>query len=336
LVKKNEKILVNLVLISTFATVKFIRQKIQINMTRPKVLVIGSTNVDMVIKSEKLPTKGETVMGGSFYMNIGGKGANQAVAAVRAGGETVFVSKVGDDSFAKEAVTSFIKEGIHCKYIVHDEKNSTGIALIMVDNCGSNIISVASGANSTLSQYDVYAVIDELKHSKVVLMQLEIPVNLVAYITKFANKHLKPLILNPAPATALTDELLSKITFITPNETEAEILTGVRIDSEKTAKQAAEYLLNKGVKNVIITMGSQGVYIHNYEVSQLVPAPIVNAVDTTAAGDTFNGAFAVAIAEGKTLIEAAKFGIKAASISVTRLGAMQSAPTRKEILETEL
>jgi ribokinase len=297
-----------------------------------KILVIGSSNTDMVIKTEKLPAPGETILGGTFLLNPGGKGANQAVSAARLGGKVTFVTKRGNDLFGNQAVGLLMREGIDTQFVVKDSELPSGVALITVDSNGENSIVVAPGSNGNLLQEDIPAKLFETGRFEILLLQLEIPLSTVEYsaITAAANRI--KVILNPAPAQKLSDNLLKHTWLITPNETEAEILTGITVSDITTAENAAISFQEKGVKNVIITMGAAGAYVKSESFTGMVPGIKVKAVDTTAAGDVFNGALAVALAEGKDLKEAAAFANKAASISVTRLGAQASAPYRNEIL----
>ena len=296
-----------------------------------KIVVIGSTNTDMVVKSRKIPSPGETILGGTFMMNPGGKGANQAVAAARLNGNVTFVTKMGNDLFGEQAKHIFDFEGIDSRYIVNDPKNPSGIALIMVDQDGENCIVVAPGSNGTLSAYDIAEDVYGNDPSDVFLMQLEVPVSTIEFVAQKVSERGNRVILNPAPARQLSDDLLNCVDIITPNEVEAEILTGIKVVDAASAEEAADKLMSTGVKNVIITMGAAGAFLHTDKVSKLIPVVPVRAVDTTAAGDVFNGALAVAISEGKDLEEAVVFANKAASISVTRMGAQASAPYRKEI-----
>ena len=296
-----------------------------------KIIVIGSSNTDMVIKSKRLPAPGETILGGTFLMNPGGKGANQAVAASRLGGNVTFVTKTGNDIFGSEAKQLFDKEKINTRFIIKDEKNPSGVALINVDENGENSIVVASGSNGTLSAYDIYDEVFKTEPSDIFLMQLEIPVSTVEFVAEKASDNGNRVILNPAPARQLSDDLLKCLYLITPNETEAELLTGIKVHDISSAEKAALYLQDKGIKNVIITMGASGAYVLTGKISSMITVIPVKAIDTTAAGDVFNGALAVAISEGKEIVDAVTFANKAASISVTRMGAQASAPYRKEI-----
>jgi ribokinase len=300
-------------------------------MNPKKILVVGSSNTDMVIKTNNFPAPGETILGGRFLMNAGGKGANQAVAAARLGGVVTFVGKIGDDIFGKQAVQQLEDEGINVDFVAVDPENPSGVAMITVDRHAENSIVVAPGSNGTLSPVDFDKAGTELAGSELVLMQLEIPIPTVEYIARKAAEQQKKVILNPAPAAALSDELLQNLYIITPNETEAELLTGIKITDEASALKAANQLHAKGVQSVIITMGAAGAFLFENGQLQLIKAPKVEAIDTTAAGDTFNGALAVALSEGKTIAESVAFANKAAAISVTRIGAQSSVPYRKEI-----
>ena len=304
-------------------------------MSLSKIIVIGSANTDMVVKAQKLPLPGETILGGTFFMNAGGKGANQAVAAARLGGSVTLVTKVGNDVFGRQTIEGLKKENINTDYVFIDEINPSGTALIIVNAEGENCIVVAPGANANLLPADIEKV-EELATAAVILMQLEIPIETIKSVAKRAKARGQKLILNPAPAQPLDDELLKGLFLITPNETEASLLTGITVEDELTATKAADIFLKKGVQNVIITLGKQGVYFKNKEQEIKVNAPEVKAMDTTAAGDTFSGALTVAITEKMDLIttgweKAIQFAVKAASISVTRMGAQASVPYRNEI-----
>lgn len=300
-------------------------------MSLSKIVVIGSSNTDMVIKTDKLPVPGETKLGGIFFMNAGGKGANQAVAVERIGGNVTFVTKVGNDIFGKQAIAGFEKENINTGYVFIDEEAPSGTALIMVNDQGENCIAVAPGANANLLPSDIEKV-KTINSAEIILMQLEIPIETISSVIKNAKANKQKVILNPAPAQKLDNSLLSGLFMITPNETEAYFLTGIKVFDEVSASQAAGVFISNGVQNVVITMGTSGAYIFADGISKMVPVNPVKAVDTTAAGDVFNGALAVAISEGKDIEEAVSFANKAAAISVTRIGAQCSVPYRKEIV----
>ena len=296
-----------------------------------KIVIVGSSNTDMVVRSGHLPTPGETVLGGHFIMNPGGKGANQAVAAARLGGAVSFIARVGADVFGREAIGVFQGHGINTAYVTIDEETPSGIALIMVDDAGENCISVALGANATMKKSDLDNARNNIEQAAFVLVQLEIPMVVVEHLVRISNEENVKVVLNPAPAQALGDEVLQSLYAITPNQSEAEFLTSIKVMDEDTARIAAQRLINKGVEIVIITMGSKGAYILSKEIDQLVHCPKVKAVDTTAAGDTFNGALVVGLSEGMSLVEAVEFANKAAAYSVTKIGAQVSTPTRNNL-----
>lgn len=297
-----------------------------------KILVVGSSNTDMVVKSDRIPKPGETVLGGEFFTFSGGKGANQAVAAARLGGEVTFLAKVGEDNLGIAAMEGLRKEGIDVSRIITASDIHSGIALILVNQKGENSISVASGANMRFSQSDILENQDLVCNADVILVQLEIPIEAVQALVELAQRFGKKVILNPAPAQFLSDELISKLFLLTPNETEAELLTGIPVTDLVSAEKAARTLLEKGTKAVIITLGATGAFLLTKEVAELIPSVQVEAVDTTAAGDTFNGALAVALVEGMELREAVRFANRAAAISVTRMGAQSSLPYRSELI----
>lgn len=297
-----------------------------------KIVVVGSMNMDMVVKTSHIPQPGETVLGGSFLMNPGGKGANQAVAVARLGGEVAFIGKIGDDIFGKQSSQLFDEEGVDTRGILADLSSPSGIALITVDERGENSIVVAPGANAHLEPTDVERVLDKYPDSKILLIQLEIPMRTVEYACRIAQHKGMQVILNPAPANELVPTIFGLIDVITPNEHEAEMLSGVRITDIPSARQAAESIHAQGVRHVIITLGKQGAALLEDGVFYHIPAPVVETVDTTAAGDVFNGALAVAIAEGKGLTDAVSFACRAASIAVTKMGAQSSIPFRNEVL----
>lgn len=299
-------------------------------MSTNKIIVIGSANTDMVVKAKTLPLPGETIMGGTFFMNAGGKGANQAVAAARLGGHVTLVAKVGNDIFGKQTIDGLREENINTGFVFVDELSPSGTAIIMVNEEGENCIVVAPGANANLLPADIEKVID-IEKAAIILMQLEIPMETIASVAKKAKANHQKVIINPAPAQLLADELMNGLFLVTPNETEASLLTGITVVDETTASQAVDVFLKKGVQNVIITMGKQGAYFQNKNLKLMVDAPIVQALDTTAAGDTFSGALAVALTENMEWEKAMNFAIEAASVSVTRLGAQASVPYRNEI-----
>ncbi len=298
------------------------------------IIVIGSSNTDMVVKTSHLPVPGETVLGGDFFMNAGGKGANQAVAAARYGNRVVFVAKTGNDLFGEQVRKSMKEDGIVTDYVFIDEEHPSGVALITIDQKAENCIVVAGGANMYLKPEDIDKAKDEILGGDVVLMQLETPIETVEYAAKMAAEAGVKVILNPAPAPAepLSKELISNLFLITPNRSEASRLTGIEVTDLASAQRAALALYDMGAKNVIVTLGSEGSLVYDGHMMMRVEAIKVEAVDTTAAGDTYNGVLASVIAEGKSLIDAVHEANIAGAISVTRMGAQPAAPTREEII----
>lgn len=297
-----------------------------------KIVVIGSTNTDMVVKTPRFPAAGETIIGGKFFLSPGGKGANQAVAAARLGAAVAFVGKTGDDLFGEQALAGFSKEKINTTHCTVTDSAAAGVALITVNEGGDNTIVVAPGANHALTEADIDAALPLIDEADIVLLQLEIPLATVAYAIERAAALDKHIVLNPAPATHLPDALLQKVWLITPNETEASLLTGIAVKDEESALHAAHALIAKGVGNVVVTLGAKGALFVSEDDADPIPAKPVKAIDTTAAGDIFNGALCVALAEGQTWPEALSFATTAAAISVTRMGAQSSAPSREEVL----
>lgn len=296
-----------------------------------KILVVGSTNTDMVIKATHLPNPGETIIGGTFLMNAGGKGANQAVAAARLDAEVLFICKTGNDIFGQQSKQLFAKERIDTTYVFSDMKHPSGVALINVDSKGENCIVVASGANAYLLPADLANAVDAIDQSDIVLMQLEIPIETIEYVVSIAQAKGKTVILNPAPAQSLSKSLLKCVSILTPNETEASMISGVQVKDTESACEAARVICSMGVQTVIITLGAKGALIYTDEFQEEIPVEKVEVVDTTAAGDVFNGALAVALSENRNITDAVRFACDAASISVTRIGAQASAPYRKEL-----
>ena len=296
-----------------------------------KIVVLGSTNTDMVISGKKIPVPGETISGGTFLMNPGGKGANQAVAVARLSakrGACTFVAKVGDDLFGRDTAVRMKKDGIDAKLIV-DRREPSGTALILVDPKGQNVISVALGANGTLSPKDIAPYRKDIEGAAALLLQLETPIPTVLAAAKWAHAAGVPVVLNPAPAAKLPKDLYACLDWITPNETEAELLTGVKVTDAKSAAKAVAVFKKRGVGHVVVTMGVKGAYCG--DCGKIFPAKKVKAVDCVAAGDTFNGAFVVALAEGQSCMDAIAFAQAASAISVTRPGAQASVPFRREI-----
>ena len=297
-----------------------------------KILVVGSTNTDMVVKAERLPLPGETILGGTFLMNAGGKGANQAVAAARLGAQVTFVCKTGNDIFGQQSKQLFADEGIDTRYVFSDTEHPSGVALITVDANAENCIVVASGANAYLLPDDLVNATEAIDWSDWVLMQLEIPMDTIEYVANAARSKGKKVILNPAPAQPLSKTLLANTDILTPNETEAGMIAGIPVTDTVSACEAARIICDMGVQTVIITLGAKGALIFRKDFQVEIPVEMVKAVDTTAAGDVFNGALAVALSENRDIVKAVQFACKAASISVTRLGAQASAPYRDELV----
>lgn len=305
-------------------------------MVPKKIVVVGSTNMDMVVKTSHIPVPGETVLAGSFFMNPGGKGANQAVAVARLGADVTFISKTGNDIFGKQSAQLLDEEGINTFYILSDGDLPSGVALITVDELGENSIVVASGANANLYPADLEKALEEIGKANIILMQLEIPIDTVFYVAQYAATRGVRVILNPAPANVLSPELLSHVDIITPNKTEAAMLSGIKVTNLDSAKKAAKAIYGKGVKNVVVTMGALGAVICQEGKMHVVSTKKVEALDSTAAGDVFNGALAVALSEERPLVEAVQFACEAAAISVTRLGAQSSIPYRNELIASKL
>jgi len=298
-----------------------------------KITVIGSTNVDFLIKTEKLPAFGETVTGGVFFQNYGGKGANQAVGAARAGGNVTFVTCLGEDLYANTLLENFKKDGIETSFVFRDRDEATGSALIMLDKDGNNYLSVASGANYKLSTEHIDMAVNAIREADMIIMQMEIPFETTSYVFDLAARHNKKVLFNLAPARPFDVSVLKKTFAFVVNEVEASMVTGLKVESDDEIKIAAAELLKLGCQIAVITLGARGSYVASFDFTRFVPAFKVKAVDTTAAGDVFCGSLAVALVEGKSLTDAVKFAGAASAISVTRLGAQPSVPIRKEIDE---
>jgi len=300
-------------------------------MKKARIAVVGSSNTDMIIRLAHLPARGETVLGGRFAIAAGGKGANQAVGAARAGGDVTFIARLGTDMLGDKALAGLAGDGINVDFVVRDPGAPSGIALIFTEESGENIIAVAAGSNGRLSPADVRKGRKAIERADVVVAQLETPLASVQAAASIAARAGAVVILNPAPAQPLPDTLLRHVSIITPNETEAGLLSGIRVGNAASAAKAADRLRARGVLTVIVTLGSRGCLVVTEGGRTLVPGFKVKAADTTAAGDIFNGALAVALGEGTPLLESVRFASAAAAISVTRLGAQPSAPTRREI-----
>ena len=296
------------------------------------IFVIGSINTDMVAMTEVLPSPGETVMSKEFMMTAGGKGANQAVAAARMGGDVTMIGRLGNDVFAEQSIKRLKSENINCEFITKDTEKSSGLALISVDQNGENHIVVAPGANETLTKERLGSVLSQIPDNAIVMMQLEIPLESVVSVIEFCKKSDKKIILDPAPAKNLTPDFTKSLYMITPNETEATAMTGVKIKDLRDVKKAAIKLLGSGSQYVLITMGANGVYLASQnDEFEYITSPKVTTIDSTAAGDCFNGTLAVSLSQGLSVFEAAKKACRAASISVTRKGAQDSMPFIDEL-----
>jgi ribokinase len=297
------------------------------------IYIIGSINTDMVAMTKNLPAPGETVMGGEFMMTAGGKGANQAVSAARLGGEVTMVERLGEDIFGDQSIERLKHEDINCDFIGRDSIAASGVALISVDDKGENHIVVAPGANNQLDKSKVKTALDSMPDNAIILLQLEIPLETVAHIIETTRGSSRRVILDPAPApsTALPDNFLNGLYLITPNETEATKLSGIEVQDDTSAEAAARKLLATGVSNVAITMGAKGVVLVQQDAVKFIKSPKVTAIDSTAAGDCFNGALAVSIANDLSLEQSVERACRAASISVTRKGAQDSMPSKSEV-----
>lgn len=301
-------------------------------MSNPRIVVVGSSNTDMVVKSERIPRGGETVLGGDFVMVPGGKGANQAVCAAKLGADVKFVACVGDDSFGQMSIDNFRSVGVDTACVRVDKSTPSGVALIYVDSKGENAIVVAPGANLQLSPEDVDRAADAIRQADAVVLQLEIPAETVAHTIELANAAGVRVVLNPAPIRPMSKDLLGKVSVLVPNQHEAADLTGKSGEGHSIEPVAAARELRAyGAEYVIITLGSKGAYVCGDGVSELIEPLKVTPVDTTAAGDAFTASLACAMAEGRGLVDAARFAAKVAAISVTRMGAQPSMPTRAEV-----
>ena len=294
-----------------------------------KIVIIGSSNVDLTVRTAHIPSKGETIFGRDLKMAFGGKGANQAVAVARLGGDVSFITKVGTDAYGNMMAENLVNEGMAAETVIRDADTPSGVAWICVDDNGDNSIVVMPGANGALTVSDLAPYLQSIKEADYLLMQLETPIDVVAYAASVAYENDVKVVLNPAPAGPLSDDLLSKTYLLTPNEKECRFLCGGEASDDIRAN--ASLLLAKGVRNVIVTLGENGSLLCNEEGFIEIPAEKVDAVDTVAAGDTYNGALCVALSEGKSMAESMKFATRASAISVTRFGAQPSVPYRSEI-----
>ena len=297
-----------------------------------KVTVFGSFVVDLMARAPRLPVPGETVLGSFFKQGAGGKGFNQGIAAHKSGGDVTMITKLGRDSLAAVATDAMDGVGLSKDHLFYSETEPTGVALISVDeNTSQNEIIIVPGACATISDEDIASVADRIKESAYLLLQLEVNQDANEKVAAMAKAAGVKVIVNTAPYSPVTDEFLSGCYLVTPNEVEAEELTGICVSDLESAAKAAKVFKDKGVQNVVITLGSRGVYVNEDGKSEIVPAYKVNAIDTTGAGDAFNGGLLTALSEGKTISEAARFANALAAISVQRIGTTPSMPTRAEI-----
>ncbi|MEG3133459.1 ribokinase [Rouxiella sp. T17] len=300
-------------------------------MDKGKLVVLGSINADHVLNVRQFPQPGETVMGSHYNVAFGGKGANQAVAAGRSGADISFIACVGSDDIGERVRQQLADDQIDTRSIEAIPETTTGVALIFVNEEAENVIGIDAGANNALTPDYLQRYQQQIIDASALLMQLESPLESVIAAARLAHQHNTQVILNPAPACELPDALLSLVDIITPNETEAEKLTGIKVDSDQAAARAAQVLHDKGIATVIITLGSKGVWLSQQGNGKIVPGFKVKAVDTIAAGDTFNGALVTALLEGTAMDQSVRFAHAAAAIAVTRSGAQSSVPWRHEI-----
>lgn len=298
-----------------------------------KITVVGSINMDLVIRTARMPAPGETIRGYGFHVIPGGKGANQAVAAARQGAAVTLVGRVGADDFGRMQQRCLQQDGIDLSFLVTDPRHATGIALITLDEAGQNSIIISPEANGEVSVHQIEASREAIQRADILLCQLEIPLDTVTRAIELAHAHGVPVLLNPAPAYPLERTLLQKVTYLVLNETEARVFTGCDINDLETAQKAAMQLQASGIPTVILTLGANGVIVAQAGTCCHEPAIGVEVVDTTAAGDTFVGSFAAALTDGKSVIEAVKFATVAAALTVTKLGAQSSIPNRREVEE---
>ena len=296
-----------------------------------KICVIGSINMDLVVNVGEMPKKGQTLIGSNFKEVPGGKGANQAVAVSRLGANVCMVGKVGSDGFGQNLLNQLKNNNVDTKYI-QIEEGASGVALITVDKNAENAIVVSPGANFKLSQKDIDNCIDAIKESNVVVIQLETPIDTIKYALEKSKELGKFTILNPAPAVKLGDDIIKNVDLLTPNETELEILSGVSINNEEDILKAAQVMLEKGVKKLIVTLGSKGSLYIDKENKKFKKSYKVDAIDTTAAGDSYTGAIAVSLSQGKNVEDAIDFASKVGALCVTKEGAQTSLPTIEEVL----
>ncbi len=300
-----------------------------------KITVVGSLNMDLVVNVNTMPKVGQTVIGSNFKEVPGGKGANQAVAMARLNGKVNMIGKVGQDGFGKELLNALKKDKINVEYVKTEKNIASGVALITVNKDADNSIVVAPGANYELKKDDIDKSIDAIKESDIVVTQLEVPIDTVRYVLQKSKELNKYTILNPAPAVKLGDEIIKNVDLLTPNETELEILSGIEIKEDEDILSAAKILINKGVKELIVTLGSKGALYINKDIQKMYKSYKVNAIDTTAAGDSFTGAVAVSLANNENIDKAIDFASKVGALSVTKEGAQSSLPYLEDVINFE-
>jgi ribokinase len=298
-----------------------------------KVVVIGSTNTEMVFKTSRIPAAGEMVMGSSFSMSPGGRGLTQAIASARAGGSLVFIGRTGNDIYGDQIAKILQHEKIDASYLIKDQTSSSGISSVLVDERGESAITLTQGANSHLSEHDLLDARFAITSADVVLLQLDIPFDTVRFAADLAGSAGVKVVLNPAPALPVSDELLKSISILTPDASQAEILTGIQITDERSAELAGRILLERGLKRVIITLRSHGAMVIDNGGAEHVPGFVMKKTDTSVKNDVFNGALAVGLAEGKNFYEAVLFANAAATLSSSRTGTIDAVPYRDEILD---
>jgi ribokinase len=298
-----------------------------------KILVIGSSNTEMIFQASAIPAAGETVLGSAFSMSPGGRGVNQAIAAVKSGGEVIFIGRTGNDLFGDQVIQVLQQNGIDTSIVIRDKTMASGISSIVLDSAGESAVTITPGANVNLSEKDLLNARTVISSGDILLLQLDIPIETVRFAADLARSSGVRVILNPSPALPVSDELLKSISILTPNASQAEILTGITITDERSAELAGRILLERGLNRVIITLRSKGAMVIDNGGAEHVPGFEMKSVDTSVVSDVFNGALVVALAEGKNFYEAVLFANAAAAISASRLGALSSIPFREEILE---
>jgi ribokinase len=298
---------------------------------QPQIIVVGSLNMDLIISAPCIPGPGETVIGHGFHTAAGGKGANQAIAAARLGAQVTMVGRVGDDAYGQAQMSNLAADGVDTTFVKLDSEAHTGVALITVDDEGENSIVVSPGANWHTSAADVEATEAAIARADILLLQLETRPEVVARAIELAAKHKVPVALNPAPPRSVPPELLSQVTYLIPNESETAFLSGQFVSDLASAQAAAQKLRGMGVDIVVLTLGGQGAFLIGHGQEEHVPAFPVKVVDTTAAGDAFVAGFGVAVASGRSLLEAVRFAAATGALATTKLGAQPSLPTLEEV-----